>query len=67
MYRINVTVNNEGEELIEKLAKKTNKSKAELIRQGIILRDYYEKQKEKGKHICVATKDDKVEKEILLS
>jgi len=67
MYRINVTLNDEGEKLIEKLAKKTKKSKAELVRQGIILRDYYEKQKEKGKQICVADKDDKVEKEIILS
>lgn len=67
MYRINVTLNDEGEKIIERLVKKTKRSRADIVRQGIILRDYYEKQKEKGKHICVATKDDKVEKEIILS
>lgn len=53
--------------LLNKLVKQTGQTKANLVRQGIILRDYFEKQIRQGKHVSVVDDNGKVEKEIVLS
>ena len=66
MKKLTVEFNGKVEEILEKLKKETGKSRSEILRQGLILRDYFQKQTKNGKHISV-TADDKIEKEIVLT
>ena len=67
MKKLTVEFNDELDKILEDLKAKTGKSRAEILRQGIILRDYYERQKREGKKITITNKDDKIEKEIVLT
>lgn len=67
MSTLAVEFKGKAEKLLNKLVKETGQTKANLLRQGIVLRDYFEKQTQQGKHISVTDKNGKVEKEIVLS
>lgn len=64
--RMNITFNDEAYNVLEELQKKTGKTKSDLLRTALALLDYAQENKEKGKKLFVADKDDKFQKEILL-
>ena len=48
MPRMTIELNDKAYQMLEELQHKTGKSKAELLRQGLILRDYAERQRVKN-------------------
>ena len=66
MKKLTVEFNGKVEAILERLKKETGKSRAEILRQGLILRDYFQKQSKNGKHISV-TSGNKIEKEVILT
>jgi len=66
MPRMIIELNDKAYQMLEALQQKTGKSKAELLRQGLILRDYAERQREEGKILGII-KDGEVEQEIILT
>lgn len=66
MPRMTIELNDNAYQMLEELQHKTGKSKAELLRQGLILRDYAERQKEEGKALGVI-RNGEVEQEIILT
>lgn len=53
MKRFTLTIDDESDTVLTNLAEKLNKSKAEVLRQGLALVAYIEKQKEKGGQIIL--------------
>ena len=65
MHRLTLEMNDEAYALLEDLRKQTGKTRAELIRQGIVLRHFAQNVKQEGKALCVANGGG-IEKEVLL-
>lgn len=66
MPRLTLELNEEAYTLLEEMRRNTGKTKAELIRQGIVLRHFAEEQRHNGRSLCISN-GGSIEKEILLS
>ncbi len=65
MARLNVELSGRASEVLEELATKYGKSKAEMLRIALALLFAAEKEEAQGKALVVA-KDGKIEKELVL-
>lgn len=63
--RMNITFNDKAYNILEELQKKTGKTKSDLLRTALALLDYAQENKEAGKKLFLADKNDKIQKEIL--
>jgi Arc/MetJ-type ribon-helix-helix transcriptional regulator len=59
---LSVRLNKKAEEALDNLVEKTGKSKSELLREGIVLTEFFEEEKSQGKKIFVVDEEDDEEK-----
>ncbi len=64
-HSLNLEFNEEAYGILEELSSSLGKSKAETLRQALILRHFVEKQKQEGNALGII-RDNRVEKEIIL-
>ena len=67
MTKILLKLNDEAEKILDNLVNKNQSSKAEILRQGLILRDIYQKETDGNKIMAIVDPEKKeIEKQIVL-
>jgi predicted DNA-binding protein len=67
MQRLTVELSEEAYQLLDDLAKKTHKAKADILREGLGLRQYAQQLEEKNMKLAAVTEDGAVDTKILLA
>jgi Arc/MetJ-type ribon-helix-helix transcriptional regulator len=59
---LSVRLNKKAEKALDNLVEKTGKSKSELLREGLVLTEFFEEEKSQGKKVFVVDKANEEEK-----
>lgn len=63
--RLSLDVSPELNSVLDEMAEKTHSSKSEILRKSIALMEVAVQEKEKGNHLGIVSKDQKILKEIV--